>query len=206
MSTERVVQQLVNELPNRTELGFEMFTHLVKQGWLKDIELRPDRWMSVSNAVEKKIWLGTGDMSPDDSNRLVFGNLSQNDMRIQRFTHEMGHLLIRNTLGAPDTEKLANSTHNVRLRHAYKRGLSALGSEGFYRDDNRRWEEDSAELIAMRLKSIDYLGHHAMLLADPLNETELRRVGVAGLSGDEAAAIITITDRAVSPIKKKPAR
>ena len=58
----------------------------------------------------------------------------------------------------------------------------------------------------MRLKSIDYLGHHAMLLADPLNETELRRVGVAGLSGDEAAAIITITDRAVSPIKKKPAR
>lgn len=132
MSTERAVQQLVDELPNRTELGFEMFSYLVKQGWLKDIELKPHQWMSKSNAVEKKIWLGTGDMSPSDSDRLVFGKLPQNDMKIQRFTHEMGHLFIRNTLGATDTENLANSTHNFRLRHAYKRGLSAIGSHGFY--------------------------------------------------------------------------
>ena len=30
MSTDREIQQLVDELPNRTELGFEMFTHLVR--------------------------------------------------------------------------------------------------------------------------------------------------------------------------------
>lgn len=200
MSTGREIQRLVDELPNQTELGFEMFTHLVKQGWLTDIELIPHQWVSKSRADENKIWLGTGDMSPSDSDRLVFGNLSQNDMKIQRFTHEMGHLFIRNTLGTPDTENLANSTHNIRLGHAYKRGLSAIGSLGFY-PKNGRWEEDSAELIAMRLKSASYLGSFATYLADGSNEAGLRRVGMAGVSEKTAAAIITITDRAISPIK-----
>ena len=76
MSTEREIQQLVDELPNRTELGFEMFTHLIRQGWLTDITLAPHKWMSESNAVEKRIELGTGHMSTDESERLVFGNLS----------------------------------------------------------------------------------------------------------------------------------
>jgi len=200
MSTEREIQQLVDELPNRTELGFEMFTHLIRQGWLTDITLAPHKWMSESNAVEKRIELGTGHMSTDESERLVFGNLSQNDMKIQRFMHEMGHLFIRNTKGAPDTENLGNSTHNIRRGHAYKRGLSAVGSLGFY-PENERWEEDSAELIAMRLKSVSYLGSFAAHIANRSNEAELRRVGIAGVSEKTAAAIITITDRAISPIK-----
>lgn len=199
MSTNREIQQLVNELPSRTELGFEMFTYLIKQGWLSDITLAPHQWRSKSNVTNKSIELGIGHMNPSESEQFVFGNLSHNDMKIQRFMHEMGHLFIRNTKGAPATENLGNSTHNIRRLHEYKRGLSAIGSLGFY-PDNERWEEDSAELIAMRLRSASYLGNFAMYLADGGNESELRRVGIAGIPENTAAAIVTITDRAIAPI------
>lgn len=41
----------------------------------------------------------------------------------------------------------------------------------------------------------------AAYLADSSNEPELRRIGIAGVSEETAAAIVTITDRAISPIK-----
>lgn len=53
----------------------------------------------------------------------------------------------------------------------------------------------------MRLKSVSYLGSFAAHIANRSNEAELRRVGIAGVSEKTAAAIITITDRAISPIK-----
>lgn len=53
----------------------------------------------------------------------------------------------------------------------------------------------------MRLKSASYLGIFAAYLADSSNEPELRRVGVAGVSEETAAAIVSVADRAISPIK-----
>lgn len=200
----RTASQLGAELARRTELGAKMFNYLTEKSLLRDFKIDTSTWVSRSRSSEGKIWLGVGDIDTEKLESLYFGRTTQSDATLHRFMHEMAHLYLLDPQ-AEESEKiesLRQFASGVRLINRGKRGLSAIGSDSFYREKKDRVEEDITDLVAMRQKGAQGLGRFATFLTDSSSERKLNQLGLAYITRDAADHLVEIVESVVEPVRR----
>ena len=120
-----------------------------------EIDVDPSGWTSSSNIGNGTVRLGAGSMSREEMDRVRFldNQFDYNKNVAYRFSHEAHHFIdaIARRQNTPAMRALDQATQGIRRANNGQRGLSALGSMGFYQSQgiDVMSGEDRTELMTM---------------------------------------------------------
>src|SRR6266568_5747335 len=164
---------VLEHLGRTSAMGALVWNHLVDARVVV-----PDRftlnsrdWVSHSRGAGD-IELGTKPMDPATKERLLFqdSSFTYPDEVAYRLNHEAAHGLYFLSQREGATRELVELVRAARESAGGQRGLTALGSSGYYHGQDK-FLEDTTELMAMHTWDPQYLAEYLRFLGDPMFES-----------------------------------
>lgn len=211
INPEKFKTLLIQKLKNNHPLAYTTWQYVQQHGRALpgDITINPQDQGS-RNTMEGVVHIGTSPTHEQFHDQAVFGHdrFDYEKHIIYRFNHEINHNFYWLMLTEyPALDQLREKIFTRRSAED-NRGFSGLASLQFYKDrgPDVQTKEDMTELFNMYLLDPNYFRSYMQFLANPQEEPERRRVGLASLTPTEAneieQTIKTAVETAVNAMKQ----